>query len=119
LRRFDGSDQLSAAAVSSRNQVLAELQLMSYLYRTFTKPRQLVAGRPGRIPMKQLRASRQLIKVWHRREKSTIDHLVRSIGAMPQEAAGTMHSAFTASGLAVEDQVRKAWRPYAIGLAMF
>jgi hypothetical protein len=69
--------------------------------------------------MKQLRSSRQLIKMWHRREKSTIDHLVRDVGALPKEAAGTMHSAFTASGLAIEDQVRKAWRPYGAGLAMF
>lgn len=69
--------------------------------------------------MKQLRSSRHLIKMWHRREKATIDHVVRSIGCEPESAAATTHSAFTSSGLPVEDQVRKAWRPYSAGLAMF
>jgi len=68
--------------------------------------------------MKRLRSSRQLIKMWHRREKVTLDHLVRTIGD-PKSTAGTTHSAFTASGLAVEDQVRKAWRPGPMGLAIF
>lgn len=68
--------------------------------------------------MKHLRSSRDLIKKWHRREKATIDHLVRSVG--PSEAStGTTHSAFTPSGLAIEDQVRKAWRQMPIGLAIF
>jgi hypothetical protein len=62
--------------------------------------------------------------MWHRREKATIDHLVRAIrnkkAARGAKAAGEAgHSAFTASGLAVEDQVRKAWRPAMVGLAMF
>jgi len=69
--------------------------------------------------MKQLRSSRHLIKMWHRREKSTIDHLVRHIGADGKSLAATTHSPFTASGLAVEDQVRKAWQPISTGLAMF
>ena len=69
--------------------------------------------------MKRLRSSRQLIKMWHRREKVTIDHLVRAIGTAKSSAAGTTHSAFTSSGLAVEDQVRKAWRPGPMGLAIF
>ena len=68
--------------------------------------------------MKRLPSSRQLIKMWHRREKVTIDHLVRTIGDS-KSASGTTHSAFTASGLAVEDQVRKAWRPGPMGLATF
>lgn len=68
--------------------------------------------------MKQLRSSRHLIKMWHRREKSTIDHLVRTVNP-GEPASGTTHSAFTASGLAVEDQVRKAWQPVSVGLAMF
>jgi len=68
--------------------------------------------------MKPLRSSRQLIKMWHRREKVTIDHLVRSIGPA-KNAVGTTHSAFTSSGLAVEDQIRKAWRPGPMGLAIF
>lgn len=69
--------------------------------------------------MKPLRSSRQLIRMWHRREKSTIDQLVRGVGAEAKDAGGTTHSAFTASGLAIEDQVRKAWGPYAAGLAIF
>ena len=68
--------------------------------------------------MKQLRSSRHLIRTWHRREKATIDYLVRSIDPA-NNPARAKHSAFTASGLAIEDQVRKAWRPVSVGLAMF
>ena len=68
--------------------------------------------------MKQLRSFRHLIKMWHRREKATIDHVVGTTGD-PKGAVGTTHSAFTASGLAVEDQVRKAWRASPEGLATF
>ena len=68
--------------------------------------------------MKNLRSSRHLIKMWHRREKATIDHLVRSLRDK-KNSTETGHSAFTASGLAIEDQVRKAWRPSAVGLAIF
>jgi len=56
--------------------------------------------------------------MWHRREKVTIDHLVRTIDDA-KSATGTTHSAFTSSGLAVEDQVRKAWHPGPMGLAIF
>jgi hypothetical protein len=68
--------------------------------------------------MNQDRSSRHVIRLWHRREKAMIDHLVRALGD-PQAVPGSTHSAFTASGLAVEDQVRKAWRPPSAGLAMF
>lgn len=68
--------------------------------------------------MKQLISSRRLIKMWHRREKATIDHLVGTAGDA-KNAAATAHSAFTSSGLAVEDQVRKAWRPNPNGIAIF
>ena len=68
--------------------------------------------------MKRPLSSRQLIKMWHRREKVTIDHLVRTIGD-PKSTAGTMHSPFTSSGLSVEDQVRKEWQPGPMGLAIF
>jgi len=68
--------------------------------------------------MKQLRSSRHLIRTWHRREKATIDYLVRSSDPANNPPA-TVHPAFTAAGLAVEDQVRKAWRPATAGLAMF
>jgi hypothetical protein len=68
--------------------------------------------------MKDLRSSRRLIKIWQRREKATIDHLVAA-AADGKGATGTTHSAFTDSGLAVEDQVRKAWSPSSVGLASF
>ena len=68
--------------------------------------------------MKQLRSSRHLIRMWHRREKATIDQVARNIDRV-QMPSGTLHSPFTASGLAVEDQVRKAWQPATAGLAMF
>ncbi len=67
--------------------------------------------------MKKL-SSRQLIKNWHRREKVTIDHLVRSAGDA-KAPIGTTHSPFTSSGLAVEDQVRKAFIPSPVGLPIF
>jgi hypothetical protein len=72
--------------------------------------------------MKQLRSSRHLIRMWHRREKATIDHLARAVAPEAKAdaaAAVTVHSAFTPSGLAVEDQLRKIWQPAPIGLAMF
>ena len=68
--------------------------------------------------MKRALSSRQIIKMWHRREKVTIDHLVRTLGDA-KSTAGTTHSAFTSSGLAVEDQVRKSWQPGPMGLAIF
>jgi hypothetical protein len=68
--------------------------------------------------MKQRISSRRLIKMWHRREKATIDHLVGTAGDTRSTAA-TGHSAFTSSGLAVEDQVRKAWCSDPTGIAIF
>ena len=68
--------------------------------------------------MEQLRSSRHLIRTWHRGEKATIDHLVKSLNPV-KSVKGTIHSAFTTSGLAVEDQVRKACQPAIAGLAMF
>jgi hypothetical protein len=69
--------------------------------------------------MKQLRSSRHIIKMWHRREKATIDHLVRAGGDAQNEAAANAHSAFTPSGLAVEAQIRKAWPQNQGGLPIF
>ena len=68
--------------------------------------------------MKQLRSSRHLIRTWHRREKATIDYVARNIDRA-KSPAGTIHSPFTPTGLAIEDQVRKAWQPATAGLAMF
>ncbi len=68
--------------------------------------------------MKDLHSSRRLLKMWQRREAATIDHLVRTMGAA-KGAPATTHSAFTSSGLAVEEQVRKASCPSPEGLAIF
>jgi hypothetical protein len=68
--------------------------------------------------MKKLLSSRQLIKNWHRREKATIDQVVLTAGDAKTPTA-TTHSAFTRSGLAVEDQVRKACIPSPVGLPVF
>jgi hypothetical protein len=68
--------------------------------------------------MKQPRSSRHLVKSWHRHDKAMIDHLVRSIGTV-KSAVGTTHSAFTASGLSIEEQIRKNWHPGPLGLAIF
>jgi len=68
--------------------------------------------------MKQPRSSRHLIRSWHRSEKATIDYLVSSIDPA-KDNSRTVHSAFTASGLVIEDQVRKAWQPATAGLAVF
>ena len=56
--------------------------------------------------------------MWHRREKATIDHLVQTIRDK-RNTGETSHSPFTSTGLSIEDQVRKAWRPNHLGLAMF
>ena len=72
--------------------------------------------------MKQVRSSRQVprhvIESWHCHEEATIDHLVRLL-TEPNSSYGNAHSAFTATGLPIEDQIRKAWRPESLGLAMF
>lgn len=68
--------------------------------------------------MKDLRSPRRLIRMWHRREKATLDHLVRT-AREPKNGSVAAHSAFTASGLAIEDQVRKAWCASPGGLPLF
>ena len=68
--------------------------------------------------MKDLRSARRLIKMRQRRDRATIDQPVRGNGAA-KDATRTTLSAFTASGLAIEDQVRKAWRPWSDGLPVF
>jgi hypothetical protein len=68
--------------------------------------------------MKQPLSTRRLVRTWHKREKATIDHLVGVLGAA-KSASGTVHSPMTDSGLVVEEQVRKAWRPCGVGLPIF
>ena len=62
--------------------------------------------------------SRRRTRKRHLREKATIDHLVRAVFSKADER-GTTHSPITASGLSVEDQVRKVWHPCLGGLAVF
>ena len=62
--------------------------------------------------------SRRRTRKRHVREKATIDHLVRLVYAKAVER-GTMHSAVTATGLSVEEQIRKQWHPGLGGLALF
>jgi hypothetical protein len=68
--------------------------------------------------MKEALSTRRLIRNWHKNEKATIDHLVGVMGK-PRTVSGTVHSPMTETGLVVEDQVRKAWRPAGVGLPIF
>jgi hypothetical protein len=79
--------------------MVAELPSIGLSVPARNKPRRNVALAREET-MKDLRSSRRLIKIWQRREKATIDHLVDT-AADAKGAAGTTHSAFTASGLAV------------------
>ena len=56
---------------------------------------------------------------WHVSEEATIDHLVRSLAFEEPQADSRRHDAMTATGLCVEEQVRKAWNNPVIGLAVF
>jgi hypothetical protein len=67
--------------------------------------------------VKDTLSSRRMIQKWHRREKATLDHLATIIS--DQKGGGRLHSPTTSSGLAVEDQVRKAWGPTQNGLPIF
>jgi hypothetical protein len=68
--------------------------------------------------MTKATSSRRRTRKRHVREKATIDHLVRAV-FLKTEERGTTHSPITASGLSVEDQVRKQWHPGLGGLALF
>jgi hypothetical protein len=68
--------------------------------------------------MKDPLSTRRLIRTWHKHEKATIDHLVGVLGK-PKTVSGTVHSPTTDTGLVVEEQVRKAWRPAGVGLPIF
>ena len=56
---------------------------------------------------------------WHVNEEATIDHIVRSLAFEEPEIDNRLHDAMTATGLCVEDQVRKTWNNPVIGLAIF
>jgi hypothetical protein len=76
------------------------------------------AHRSGGSAMTKATLSRRRTRRRHVREKATIDHLVRAVYSKTVER-GTMHSAVTASGLSVEEQIRKQWHPGLGGLALF
>ena len=65
------------------------------------------------------RATRRRTRKLHIGDKAVIDHLVRGISAGKSGSVGRVHDAVTASGLLVEEQVRKAWDRTLVGLAMF
>jgi hypothetical protein len=68
--------------------------------------------------MKDLRSSRRLVKMRQRRIKTGIAPIVH-VTDEPKGAAPPILSAVTASGHAIEEQVRKTWSPNAGGLAIF
>lgn len=56
----------------------------------------------------------------HVRDKAIIDHLVKEVYDEKSPADGhTVHASTTASGLPVEEQVRKEWDPSKAGLPIF
>jgi hypothetical protein len=55
----------------------------------------------------------------HVREKATIDHLVDEVYEKKSIDGHTVHSSTTATGLPVEEQVRKEWDPSNGGLPIF
>ncbi|MBV9863211.1 MAG: hypothetical protein JO267_13805 [Alphaproteobacteria bacterium] len=65
------------------------------------------------------RGIRRRTRKWHVGEKAVIDHLVRGGAGEKPHAEGRVHPAFTASGLLVEEQVRKAGNRSQFGLAIF
>ena len=67
--------------------------------------------------MKDLRSARRLIKIRQRRDRPSAERTAS--GAAAKLAAASTLSAYTASGLAIEDQLRKAWRPWSVGLPVF
>jgi hypothetical protein len=69
--------------------------------------------------MTKATSSRHRTRRRHVREKATIDHLVRAVYSKAVDERGTTHPPVTASGLSVEEQVRKQWHPGLGGLALF
>ena len=55
----------------------------------------------------------------HVADEATIDHLVRVFSTPEPPTEGRVLAATTETGLAIEDQVRKAWNQPVVGLAIF
>ena len=68
--------------------------------------------------MKDPILSRRLVQKWQRREKAAVTPDAGAPGKTA-EGNGRMHSPTTSTGLSVEDQIRKTWRPNAGGLPIF
>ncbi len=103
--------------ICSPNRMVAAQLPISYVY-AINAARPIVAANIREEPMENQRSSRRLIKLLYRREKFVIDRITRSMRDRDEPVA-SRHSAFTASGHSVEEQVRKAWRPCPVGLATF
>ena len=69
--------------------------------------------------MTKERSVRDRMRRRHIREKATIEHLVREVYDGRGLSSGAVHGARTASGMPVEQQVRKVWAPQAGGLPIF
>ncbi|HEV8680013.1 MAG TPA: hypothetical protein VGQ90_11610 [Stellaceae bacterium] len=68
--------------------------------------------------MKDLRSVRRLIKLRQRRGRAIGARLAPVVGETKAAPVAPL-SAHTPSGLAIEDQVRKAWAPIVGGLPTF
>jgi hypothetical protein len=83
--------------------------------------RQLAHQQPlwiGGSAMTKATVSRRRTRKRLVREEAIIDHLVRIVCSKADQK-GVTHPPVTASGLSVEEQVRKEWQPGPGGLAMF
>ena len=69
--------------------------------------------------MTKERSVRDRMRRRHIREKATIEHLVREVYDVKGLASGAVHAAITATGQAVEQQLRKVWAPQIGGLPIF
>jgi hypothetical protein len=65
------------------------------------------------------RSAETRFRKWHIGEEATIEHLVRTLPLEAPHVENRVHDAVTASGLCVEDQVRKTWNNPIVGLAIF
>jgi hypothetical protein len=69
--------------------------------------------------MAAMRSVEARFRKWHVGEEATIAHLVRSLAPEESQIDYRVHEAVTATGLSVEDQVRKTWNNPVVGLAIF
>jgi hypothetical protein len=78
------------------------------------------AHRREETAMPERKAVRERAQKRHLRDKAVIDHLVRDgVGVPSPWSRGVRHGARTASGVPVQEQVRKEWTPDKGGLPIF